>query len=80
MKERFRLEKSQQKEGWWVLTDLENLVVITFEEGRFNETQKITRLDGDESYTSMTDVMAQVRIIREMSDWLAINHYKIAMP
>jgi 1-acyl-sn-glycerol-3-phosphate acyltransferase len=25
------------------------------------------------------DVMAQVRIIREMSDWLAVNHYKIAM-
>ena len=56
-----------------------NFVVITFEEGRFNETQKITKLKGGENYTSMNDVMAQVRIIREMSDWLAINHYKIAM-
>ena len=76
---RFKLEKSHLKDGWWVLTDTENLVVITFEEGRFNETQKITKLEGDENYTSMTDVMAQVRIIREMSDWLAVNHYKIAM-
>lgn len=67
------------KEGWWVLTDTVNLVVITFEEGRFNETQKITQIEGGENYTSMNDVMAQVRIIREMSDWLAINHYKIAM-
>ena len=79
MKERFRLEKSQLKDGWWVLTDTVNLVVITFEEGRFNETQKITQLECGDNYTSMNDVMAQVRIIREMSDWLAINHYKIAM-
>ena len=76
---RFRLEKSKLTEGWWVLTDMVNLVVITFEEGRFNETQKITKLEGGENYISMNDVMAQVRIIREMSDWLAINHYKIAM-
>lgn len=77
--ERFRLEKSQLKNGWWVLTDTVNLVVINFEEGKFNETQKITKLEGDENYTSMADVMDQVRIIREMSDWLAVNHYKIAM-
>ena len=77
--ERFRLEKSQLTKGWWVLTDTVNLVVITFEEGRFNETQKITQIEGGENYTSMNDVMAQVRIIRKMSDWLAINHYKIAM-
>lgn len=77
--ERFRLEKSKQTEGWWVLTDMVNLVVITFKEGRFNETQKITQLERGENYTSMNDVMAQVRIIREMSDWLAVNHYKIAM-
>ena len=67
------------KEGWWVLTDTVNLVVITFEEGRFNETQKITPIEGGENYTLMNEVMAQVRIIREMSDWLAINHYKIAI-
>lgn len=77
--ERFRLERSQLTKGWWVLIDTVNLVVITFEEGRFNETQKITQIEGGEKYTSINDVMAQVSIIREMSDWLAINHYKIAM-
>ena len=79
MKERFRIEKSQLKDGWWVLTDTVNLVVITFEEGKFNETQRITQLEGGDNYTSMNDVMAQIRVIREMSDWLAQNHYKIAM-
>lgn len=77
--ERFILEKSQLTKGWWVLTDTVNLVVITFEEGRLNETQKVTQLEGGENYTSMNDVMEQVKIIREMSDWLAINHYKIAI-
>ena len=77
--ERFRLERSQQIENWWVLTDTENLVVVRFQEGKFNETQKITDLEGNDTFTSMDEVMMKIRIMREMSDWLAINHYKIAM-
>ena len=51
-----------------------------FEEGKFNETQKFTDINGnDEKFASMNDVMAHLRIMREMSDWLAVNHYKIAM-
>lgn len=78
---KYRLEPSQLKEGWWVCTDTENLLVCTFQEGKFNETQKFANLEGeDEKFPSMDAVMAHLRIIREMSDWLAINHYKIAMP
>ena len=77
--ERFRLERSQQIENWWVLKDTENLVVIRFQEGKFNETQKFTDLEGNDTFTSMDEVMMKIRIMREMSDWLAINHYKIAM-
>lgn len=40
MKNRFKLEKSKEQPGWWVLTDTENLVVIKFEEHKYNETQK----------------------------------------
>lgn len=59
---------------------MENLLVCTFEEGRFNETQNFTDIDGnDEKLASMNDVMTHLRIMREMSDWLAVNHYKIAM-
>lgn len=79
MKNRYKLEPSQLKKGWWVCTDTENLLVCTFEEGRFNETQKFTDLEGNDTFKSMDDVMAHLRIMREMSDWLAINHYKIVM-
>lgn len=77
---KYKLEPSQQKEGWWVCTDTENLLVCTFQEGKFNETQKFTSIEGDdENFASMNDVMAHLRVMREMSDWLAINHYKIVM-
>lgn len=79
MNNRYKLEPSQLKSGWWVCTDTENLLVCTFEEGRFNDTQKFTDLEGDDTFKSMDDVMAKVRVMREMSDWLAINHYNIAM-
>jgi hypothetical protein len=78
---RYKLEPSQLKEGWWVCTDTENLLVCTFEEKKFNETQKFTNLEGeDEKFPSMDAVMAHLRIMREMSDWLAQNHYKLVMP
>ena len=77
---RYRLEPSQLNEGWWVCTDTENLLVCTFQEGKFNDTQKFTNLEGeDEKFQSMDEVMAHLRVMREMSDWLAVNHYKIAM-
>lgn len=80
MKNKYRLEPSQLKEGWWVCTDTENLLVCTFQEGKFNETQKFTDLENEnDNYKSMDDVMAHLRVMREMSDWLAINHYKIVM-
>lgn len=77
--DRYKLEPSQLKSGWWVCTDTENLLVCTFEEGRFNDTQKFTDLEGDDTFKSMDDVMAHLRVMCEMSDWLAINHYKIVM-
>lgn len=80
MKNKYRLEPSQLKEGWWVCTDTENLLVCTFQEGKFNETQKFSDLENEnDNYKSMDDVMAHLRVMREMSDWLAINHYKIVM-
>ena len=77
---KYKLEPSQLKEGWWVCTDTENLLVCTFQEGKFNETQKFSDLENEtDDYKSMDDVMAHLRVMREMSDWLAINHYKLVM-
>lgn len=76
--DRFRLERSTQQENGWVLTDTENMIVVTFEEHKFNDTQKVTLLDGND-VTSMDEAMKRVRALREMADWLSINHYNIAM-
>ena len=75
---RFKLEQSKDKQGWWVLTDTINLVVVRFQGGKFNDTQEVTLLNGDE-VASMEDAMKQIRVLREMAEWLAENHYKIAM-
>lgn len=80
MKNRYKLEPSQLKSGWWVCTDTENLLVCTFEEGKFNDTQKFADLNNEnDKYKSMDEIMRHVRAMREMSDWLAINHYKLVM-
>lgn len=75
---RFKLEESKERKGWWVLTDTINLVVVRFQEGKFNDTQEVTLLNGND-VASMEDAMKQIRVLREMTDWLSENHYKIAM-
>jgi hypothetical protein len=36
MEKRFLLERSNEMDGWWVLTDTENLVVLKFKERELN--------------------------------------------
>ena len=69
-KERFTLQKSSMKEGVWVCTDLQNMWVCTFEQGRFRETQHFTDLkdDGD------TDALKVATIMREFGEWLSDYH------
>lgn len=70
---KYILQKSDKRPLGWVLTDTENLIVCRFTEGRFNDTQQITLLeDADPSLA-----LAMPRIMREMSEWLAENHYEI---
>ena len=45
MNNRYKLQHSQDRANWWVLTDTKKGIVILFEEGKFNETQKITYLN-----------------------------------
>ena len=77
---RFRLEKSTHQKNWWVLTDIENLVVIRFKEHQYNETQKISLLDESKLNDNKELVSIMARIMREMGDYIASNHYCIAMP
>lgn len=65
---RYKLTESETP-GWWVVTDVENLVVLRFKEHEFNETQKVSILD-----ESRINPMALPRIMREIGDWLAAHH------
>lgn len=81
MSKRFKLEPCSEKEGWWVLTDTENLVVIRFEQHKFNETQQVTLLN-EADFMSLPGSPATriATVMREMGDWIARHHYSTAMP
>lgn len=77
---RFKLEKSQDLLGWWVLTDTENLVVVKFKEHEFNESQKITFIDDDKSVVERLGAQGIARILSEMGDYMFSHWYSIALP
>jgi DNA-binding XRE family transcriptional regulator len=71
---RYIIQHSQDRANWWVLTDTKKGIVILFEEGKFNETQKITYLNDIE--INPTTIAHDLRL---MADWLAQNHYHLAV-
>lgn len=64
------IQQSSTQPNSWVLTDTENSVVIVFEDGRFNETQKVTMLE-DAPKLSPIDL---ARIVRKLGEWGARHH------
>ena len=70
MKNRYLLQHSQTQPDGWVCTDTANGIVCRFIEHRFNETQKVTFLEDVKNL----DPLAIARLMREMGDWLVINH------
>lgn len=77
---RFKLEKSKEQPGWWVLTDTKNLVVIKFEEHKYNETQKVYLLKESEMISSPDIETKLACIMREMGEYMYTHWYSIAMP
>ena len=75
---RFRLDKSTEQDGWYVLTDTENMIVYKFQEHRFNETQRVTFLD--ETIHNRREAHEIARMLREAGDYLFSHWYSIAMP
>ena len=76
MKNRFTIQQSELQGNSWVCTDTENLLVCTFEEKKFNETQKFQFLEE----VKKPDANQLAKAVREMADWLRANHYSKAMP
>lgn len=68
--DKYIIQKSSTNPNGRVLTDTEHGIVITFEEGRFNDTQKVTVLE-DVPKPSPT---ALARIMGELSDWVLKHH------
>ena len=66
---KYILQKSSTRPNGWVLTDRENGIVITFDEGLFNESQNVTPLE-DVSHTPQE----LARIMREIGEWVARYH------
>ena len=64
------IQQSSTQPNSWVLTDTENGVVIVFEDGRFNETQKVTILE-DAPKLSPIDL---AQIVRKLGEWGARHH------
>lgn len=66
---KYVMQKSSTRPDRWVLTDTENKIVITFEDGLFNESQKVTLLE-DSSATA--EELAH--IVGEMGEWATRHH------
>lgn len=72
---KYVLEKSKEREGWWVFTDTEHGAVIQFEERRYNETQRVTFLA--DCKVQAGDEMNIARVLRKMDKWISRHHASI---
>ena len=77
---RFKLEKSQEQPDWWVLTDTMNLIVVRFEEHKFNETQKVSILEESKFLNMDNCALELAHIMTEIGDYMFSHWYSIVFP
>lgn len=70
---KYILQKSNARPDGWVLTDTENGLVLTFQEGLFNESQNVVLLND----IANPDALTLARIVREMSEYMLANHKEL---
>lgn len=79
MNKRFIIQESQDLPGWWVLTDIENEIVVKFKDKDFNGTQKVTPLNDDSVILAKAGgAQGFARVMREIGDYVARHHGDIA--
>lgn len=78
MKNRFKLQKSESLPDWWVLTDIENMIVVRWQHGKFNDTQKVSPIEDADLFAKFGNNIAQelARIMAEIADYLQDFHYE----
>ena len=69
---RYDFQPSKEREGWYVVTDKKDMVVVIFEKGKFNETQRITRLDD-----TLPDPLTAASGLKAIADSLHIYHPEV---
>lgn len=70
--ERYLLQASAERENWFVATDTIAGIVVKFEKGKFNETQKVTMLEDLNFHRGTPTRLATA--MKELTDWLVANH------
>ena len=65
---KYVIQKSITRPNGWVLTDKEHEIVVTFDDGEFNDTQKVTLLN-NVHYTANEIA----HIMQELGEW-AVRH------
>lgn len=73
--ERFTIKPAADPRSWEV-TDHKMGIICTFEEGRFNDTQKITTTANKIATLS---VMELARVMRELGEWVFAHHKEKAI-
>ena len=69
---RYDFQPSKEREDWYVVTDKKDMVVVIFEKGKFNETQRITRLDD-----TLPDPLTAASGLKAIADYLRIYHPEV---
>ena len=64
---RYDFQPSKEREDWYVVTDKKDMVVVIFEKGKFNETQRIIRLDD-----TLPDPLTVASGLKAIADYLRI--------
>lgn len=70
--ERYILQKSKERENWYVATDTIAGIVVKFEKGKFNETQKATMLEDLNFHRGTPTRLATA--MKDLTEWLINNH------
>lgn len=71
--DRYILQKNEKRPYWWAVTDTEARIVLQFEEGNFNETQRVTLLDDDDC-PSAAEI---AHLLRLMGEWIYAHNPEI---
>ena len=64
---RFCVTNIENKQGWYVVADLENRIKVEFKKGHYNDMQKVT------NFAECADALKEATALREIADYMSVN-------